>query len=57
MLNKSLPRHQPPRPGIDSAGTVLKAVTSGDLVRYHHSHHGIVRGYAVMANRNTRIRG
>ena len=23
-----------------------KGVTSGDLVRYHHSHHGIVRGYA-----------
>ena len=33
-----------------------KGVTSGDLVRYHHSHHGIVRGYVVMANRNTRVR-
>ena len=33
-----------------------KGLTSGDLVRYHHSHHGIVRGYAVMADRNTRVR-
>ena len=30
-------------------------VTSGDLVRYDHPHHGTVRGYAVVANRNTRV--
>ena len=26
-------------------------LTSGDLVRYDHPHHGTVKGYAVMGNR------
>ena len=31
-------------------------VTSGDLVRYDHQQHGTVEGYAIVANRNTRVK-
>ena len=30
-------------------------ISSGDLIRYHHSEHGDPMGYAVMSNRNTRV--
>ena len=32
-----------------------KGVTSGDLIRYHHPHHGTVKGYAILSGRNIRV--
>ena len=30
-------------------------ISSGDLIRHHHSEHGDLMGYAVMSNRNARV--